>query len=52
MEDDFVAHAVPIPKDALEILRADEWVQTCLEKGQSPNEIPASWFAASRIHLG
>jgi hypothetical protein len=51
MESDSVRHPVAIPNDVLEILRADKWVQTCLEKGQSPSEIPADWFAASRIHL-
>jgi hypothetical protein len=51
MESDHVAHPVGIPKDVVQTVQTDKWVQTCLEKGQSPNEIPPSWFVASRIHL-
>jgi len=41
-----------VPASALEILRADQTVSSCLEKQKlSPDHLPASWFSASRIHL-
>jgi hypothetical protein len=52
MESNPVRCSVAIPKDVLEILRDEEWVQNCLDEAQSPKEIPAAWFAASRIQLG
>jgi hypothetical protein len=40
-----------MPLDVLQILRKDEQVLRCLSGNQSPDQIPASWFLASKIHL-
>ena len=42
---------VEIPTDILSILREDKHNQTCLKAGESPANIPGSWFVASRIRL-
>jgi len=42
--------AVPAP--ALETLKADNTVRSCLENQKlSPDQLPVSWFSAARIHL-
>jgi hypothetical protein len=46
-----VERPVSIPEGALQALRDNEYVRTCLSKGQTPEEIPASWFVGSEIHL-
>jgi hypothetical protein len=41
-----------VPAPALEILKADPTVRSCLEKQKlSVDQLPASWFSASQIHL-
>jgi len=41
-----------VPAPALETLKADNTVRSCLEKQKlSPDQLPASWFSASQIHL-
>lgn len=46
-----VAQPVVVPEDVLQILRKNDYVLTCLKGRQTPNDIPASWFVGSRIHL-
>ena len=46
-----IVHPIPIPKDVLQVLRSNERNQRLLAKGQTPDEIPASWFVASEINL-
>ncbi len=46
-----VEHPVNMPEDVLRILRRDERNQRRLAEGQSPDDMPASWFVASEIHL-
>jgi hypothetical protein len=46
-----VEHPVDLPEDVLQILRRDERNQQSLSQGQSPNDIPASWFVASQVRL-
>jgi hypothetical protein len=51
-EEDTVKKPVAIPQDVLAILATDEMVRNELENESLPTEkIPASWFAASAIHL-
>ncbi len=41
-----------IPAAALNVLKGDETVRSCLDKRQmSSDQLPASWFSASQIHL-
>jgi hypothetical protein len=42
---------VPVPDDVLQILRQDERNQKRLAQGQTPSDMPASWFVGSRIDL-
>lgn len=50
--DESVQRPVSIPRDVSAILARDEWVQDALESQKVPaRELPASWFAASVIHL-
>ena len=46
-----VKRPVTVPLDVLRILRHDERIQTRLGKGKSPENLSASWFAASEIEL-
>lgn len=46
-----VQHPVNVPPDVLQLLRQDARNQTCLEEGQSKEDIQASWFVASEIDL-
>ena len=46
-----VSRPVKLHPDVLSTLRKDKRSQTCLRKGQSPENIPSSWFVASAIHL-
>jgi hypothetical protein len=46
-----IVKPVTVPSDALRILRQDEISQTCVAEGKSADQIPASWFVASAIHL-
>jgi len=46
-----VQHPVGVPEDVLQILRQDERNRQTLSQGQSPSDIPASWFVASEIRL-
>jgi hypothetical protein len=42
-----------LPPEALPVLAQEKGVASCLESNELPmNRLPASWFAASRIHLG
>jgi hypothetical protein len=49
--EDPVHHPVNVPPDILRLLRQDGRNQTCLKKGQSKEDIQASWFVASEIDL-
>jgi hypothetical protein len=40
-----------MPLDILQILRKEDQVLRCLNGNQSPDQIPATWFLASKIHL-
>ncbi|SRR5258708_80096 len=44
-------HPIDVPTDVLQLLRRDVRNQTCLGEGQSPKDVPASWFVASDISL-
>jgi hypothetical protein len=46
-----VKRPVTVPFDVLRILRNDERIQTRLGKRESPDDLSASWFAASEIEL-
>ena len=46
-----IRRPVTVPDDVLQILRQDERNQKRLEEGQTPADMPASWFVASSIHL-
>ncbi len=46
-----IQHPVSLPPDILQLLRQDARIQTCLRKGQSKEDIQASWFVASEIDL-
>ena len=46
-----IEHPVPVPQEVLQILRRNERNQRLLAKGQTPDEMPASWFVASEINL-
>ncbi|HEY6969800.1 MAG TPA: hypothetical protein VJA94_11390, partial [Candidatus Angelobacter sp.] len=51
-EDSAVKNPVPVPADVLNILRKDDLVRNILEDQKIPAEqMPASWFSASAIHL-
>src|SRR5690349_14259839 len=45
-----VKRPVTIPEAVLKVLQSDERNQTCL-KGEPVDKMPATWFAASEIHL-
>src|SRR5689334_22428504 len=47
-----VKRPAPIPDEVLRSLRTDARTHGCLEDGQDPHVIDASWFVASVIHLG
>jgi hypothetical protein len=51
MEGPAIERPVTLPAGVLKILQKNDFVLTCLEKDRSPNEIPASWFVGSEIHL-
>ena len=43
---------VEVPKGALQVLRNTEKVLQCIEfEKMTPEQVPASWFTASEIHL-
>ncbi|MGO9865181.1 MAG: hypothetical protein ACLPLR_16360 [Terriglobales bacterium] len=47
-----VKRPLPVPDAALQILRTDDEVKSCLEHNQlAPGQDLASWFTASEIHL-
>ena len=46
-----IERPVSLPEDVLEVLRRDERNRQSLSQGQSPNDIPASWFVASEVRL-
>jgi hypothetical protein len=46
-----IRRPVAIPDDVLQILRKDERNQRSLAQGQTPADMPASWFVGSTIHL-
>ena len=46
-----ISRPVKVPGDVLQILRQDRRNQRHLPKGQSPDEMPETWFIASEIHL-
>jgi hypothetical protein len=51
-EDDSVKNPVAIPSDAWSILKSDPGVLEVLaNRGLSVDQLPASWFTASEIHL-
>ena len=51
-EDAAVKKPVSIPEDVLAMLRKDKTVQSALlDQNIGPENLPASWFSASAIHL-
>jgi hypothetical protein len=46
-----IRHPVNVPADVLRFLRQDQRIQTRLGKRKSPENLSASWFAASEIDL-
>ncbi len=47
-----IKHPIRLPDPVAEILRADDWVRSCLENNPlSPGETLSTWFLASPIHL-
>ena len=46
-----IERPVSIPEDVLQLLRQDQRNQRYLAQGQSLQDIPASWFIASQVHL-
>jgi hypothetical protein len=52
MEGVPVSKPVDLPESALQVLRKNKFVLSCLEGGQTPEDIPEVWFVASKIHLG
>ena len=51
MEGVPLSHPVDLPKKAIQLMRENAFVLSCLEQGRSPNDIPAEWFVASEVHL-
>jgi hypothetical protein len=51
LEDPPITKPIAIPGEVLQILRTDKIVQNHLNEGQTPADIPASWFEGSQIHL-
>ena len=55
VEQDFapVEKPVTLPPEALPALAKEKGVASCLESNEMlANQLPTSWFVASRIHLG
>jgi hypothetical protein len=51
-EDENVKHPISVPQDAWSILEKDNNVLEVLaSQGLQADQLPASWFAASQIHL-
>jgi hypothetical protein len=46
-----INNPVPIPEDVLKILRSESRNRSCLTSGQTQENIPSSWFIASRVNL-
>jgi len=51
MEGVPLSHSVDLPRSALQVMRENTFVLSCLEKGQSSEDIPGDWFVASEVHL-
>jgi hypothetical protein len=52
VEDETAKHPVSIPEDAWSILKKDAGVLEVLtNRSLSVNQLPASWFTASEVHL-
>lgn len=49
--EDEVTQPVGLPDEVLKSLRADRRVLSCLETGQTSNDITANWFIASAVDL-
>jgi hypothetical protein len=47
-----VAHPIDPPESALQVLRKDQFVRSCVGDNESPGEIPGYWFVGSEIRLG
>jgi hypothetical protein len=47
-----IQHPKDLPEDALQVLRNDRVILNCARTAKMlPDEVPASWFVASEIHL-
>jgi hypothetical protein len=51
MEGVPVSNPVDLTNSALQVLRKNKFILSCLEDNQSPQDIPASWFVGSEIQL-
>jgi hypothetical protein len=51
MEGTGISHPIDLPEKAIQLLRRNAFVLSCLKDGQSSRDAPASWFVASEIHL-
>jgi hypothetical protein len=51
MEGEPLSHPIDLPDNALQVMRGSATVLSCIEQGQTPDDIPAMWFVASQIHL-
>lgn len=48
-----IKHPVQVPDAAIEVLKTDDTVKSCLEDNPlAPGQDIGSWFVASKIHLG
>lgn len=51
MEGVPLSHLLDLPKNALQVIRKNTFVLSCLAAGLSPEDIPGEWFVASEVHL-
>jgi hypothetical protein len=51
MEGVPVSRPVDLPEDAIQVMRRNPFVLSCLEEGWSPGNVPTKWFVASEIRL-
>jgi hypothetical protein len=46
-----LSHPVDLPKSALQVMKKNVFVLSCLKGGSSPENVPGEWFVASKIYL-